>query len=96
MATYIIVNIVFVVVTFIVLRIKVHSPSKKWFAMLLVLLVLTAIFDSMLVYFSIIDYAPEKILGIRIGYAPVEDFFYAIYAALVVPFIWNKLGGRHD
>ncbi len=95
MATYILINIAFLVMTFIVLRVRPHTPSKRWIAVLAALLVLTAIFDSLLVYFSFIDYAPEKILGLRIGHAPVEDFFYAIYAAIVVPLFWNRLGGSH-
>lgn len=95
MATYILINIAFLVVTFVVLRVRPHKPSRQWIIVLGALLVLTAIFDSMLVYFSFIDYAPEKISGITIGYAPIEDFFYAIYAAIIVPLFWNRLGEKH-
>lgn len=96
MATYLLINVLFVIMTAICLRMRLKRPSKKWWVMLLALLVLTAVFDSMLVYFSVIDYAPEKILGIRIGYAPIEDFFYAVYAAMIVPFIWNRRGEKHE
>lgn len=95
MATYLLINCAFLVVTFLMLRIRPHKPSRRWIAVLVVLLILTMIFDSMLVYFSFIDYAPDKILGMRIGFAPVEDFFYAIYAAIIVPLFWNRLGRKN-
>ena len=39
-------------------------------------------------------YDPAKILGVRIGVAPVEDFSYAIVAALALPALWVLLGRR--
>ncbi len=94
MATYLLINCLFVIVTFVLFRIKLVKPSRRWWIVLIALLVLTAVFDSMLVYFEFIDYAPDKILGLSIGYAPIEDFFYAAYAAILVPFIWNKIGDK--
>lgn len=91
MATYIILNIVFLAVVLVLLRVKLHRPSKAWYVTLWSLLILTAVFDSIIVALHIVDYDPEKILGILIGYAPVEDFFYAILAAVVVPILWNRL-----
>lgn len=96
MATYLVINCLFVVATFLLLRVRPRWPSRKWWVVLIALIVLTAVFDSMLVYFSFIDYAPDKILGISIGYAPVEDFFYAIYSAIIVPLLWNRFGGNRD
>jgi len=89
-------NLVFATVTLALLRVRPRWPSKIWWIMLGSLLLLTAVFDSLMVYFAMIDYDPTKILGIRVGLAPIEDFFYAIYAAIIVPFIWNKLGRKHD
>lgn len=94
MATYLLMNVVFVAATFVLLRVGWHRPSRRWWVMLAALLLLTAVFDSLLVVLSFIDYSPDKILGIRIGWAPVEDFFYAIYAAIVVPLLWNRFGGK--
>lgn len=96
MATYLLMNIIFAAATLALLRVRPRRPSRVWWIMLTALLVLTAVFDSLMVYFAMIDYDPAKILGIRIGLAPIEDFFYAIYAAIIVPFIWNKLGRKHD
>lgn len=98
MATYLLVNIIFMLLMLAFVRIGIHTPSKKWWVLLAVLLVLTAIFDSVLVYFQVVGYDLDKILGVYIGYAPVEDFFYAIFAAIVVPWAWNNFGGDnvHD
>lgn len=94
MATYFLINCVFVLVTFVLLRVTWRRPTRTWWMMLIALVVLTAVFDSLLVLLSFIDYAPDKISGIRIGAAPIEDFFYAIYAAIIVPLLWQRFGRK--
>lgn len=96
MATYLIVNIVFMVLALMFVRVGWRKPSKKWWVMFAALFVLTAIFDSILVYFGVVGYDPDKILGVYIGYAPIEDFFYALFAAIIVPWAWQRSGGSHD
>ena len=61
---------------------------------LVVLVALTAVFDTAIVGSGIVAYDPAKILGVRIGVAPVEDFSYAIVAALALPALWILLGRR--
>ncbi len=61
---------------------------------LAVLLVLTAVFDNVIVGSGIVAYDEARILGIRLGVAPVEDFSYAIVAALALPALWLLLGRR--
>jgi hypothetical protein len=41
-----------------------------------------------------VAYDPAKILGIMVGFAPVEDFAYAIVAIVLVPVIWNATAKR--
>ena len=53
---------------------------------------MTAVFDNLIIMAGIVDYDPAKILGIYIYQAPVEDFFYAVLAAILVPTLWNKIG----
>jgi len=36
------------------------------------------------------------LLGITIGTAPIEDFFYAIAASVIVPTIWMKLSFKKE
>lgn len=59
-----------------------------------VLLVTTAVFDSVIVGTGIVAYDPSRILGLRIGAAPVEDFAYPIAAGLALPAIWHLLAPR--
>ena len=60
----------------------------------LVLLATTALGDSLIVGSGIVAYDPTKILGLRVGFAPVEDFAYAIVAVVLVPVIWNATAKR--
>jgi lycopene cyclase domain-containing protein len=63
---------------------------------LAVLLVLTAVFDTVIVGTGIVAYDPARILGLRIGTAPVEDFAYPVAAALALPALWTLLGPRRE
>jgi lycopene cyclase domain-containing protein len=58
------------------------------------LLVMTAIFDNVLVGVHIVSYDPELITGAVIGVAPVEDFSYAIAAVVLLPCLWALLAPR--
>jgi len=55
-------------------------------------LVLTAVFDNVLVGTGIVAYDPRLISGAFVGVAPVEDFAYAIAAVLLLPSLWRLLG----
>ena len=55
------------------------------------LVVVTAIFDNVLVGVHIVSYDPDLITGIRLGVAPVEDFSYAIAAVVLLPCLWSLL-----
>lgn len=56
--------------------------------------ILTAIFDSLIIALSIVDYDSSKILGINILNAPIEDFAYTIAAVILVPSLWTYLDGK--
>lgn len=88
--TYLLLNIIFL---FIVMSILVLSRKLRWNSAMtwtmIVLIVATAIFDSLIVGVEIVAYDEAKILGLRVGQAPIEDFFYAILAGIIIPTIWN-------
>ncbi|RAX49473.1 lycopene cyclase domain-containing protein [Arthrobacter sp. AQ5-05] len=63
---------------------------------LAVLLVLTAVFDNVMIGSGLFDYNSQTLLGIRVGLAPLEDFSYPFCAALVVPALWWLAGGSHS
>ncbi len=52
-----------------------------------VLVVLTAIFDNLMIAADLFTYPEDLISGIRIGLAPIEDFSYPVAAAFLVPAI---------
>lgn len=56
---------------------------------LLLLLSLTAIFDSLIIQSGIVAYDLQKILGFYIWKAPVEDFAYAFASALLTSLLWE-------
>jgi lycopene cyclase domain-containing protein len=61
---------------------------------LVVLVALTAVFDNVIVGTGIVAYDGSRILGVRLGVAPVEDFSYTVVAALALPALWVLLGRR--
>ena len=73
---------------------KLRRPTRTWWLTLAIIVALTAIFDPIIIALGIVDYDPSKILGILWFGAPIEDFFYALYAVTIVPMIWNRLGER--
>jgi lycopene cyclase domain-containing protein len=62
---------------------------------LVVVLLLTAVFDNVLIRLGIVGYDPASISGVRLGVAPVEDFAYAIAAAVGLPSLWILLRREH-
>jgi lycopene cyclase domain-containing protein len=55
------------------------------------LLVGTAVFDNLIIWSGLVAYDESRILGIRIGLAPIEDFLYAIAAVMVAASLWHVL-----
>lgn len=92
MATYLILNIAVLTVVAVLLGMMPRRPSKAWIFTFVILLVLTLVFDNILIWLDMFSYAADKILGIHIFMAPIEDFMYAILAVILIPAVWHKLG----
>jgi len=60
----------------------------------LILLAMTAVFDSVIVGYGLTVYDPETILGVYVGAAPIEDFGYTVAAVMIMPTLWTVLGRR--
>ena len=56
-------------------------------------LVLTAVFDNIMIGVGLVAYDADLISGWFVGLAPVEDFAYPVAAALLLPALWSLLGG---
>lgn len=48
------------------------------------LLVITAVFDNLIIGLGIVAYDEALISGIKIGLAPIEDFAYSLAAPLII------------
>jgi len=60
---------------------------------LVVVLLLTSVFDNIMIGVGLVDYDPALISGFFVGIAPLEDFAYPVAAALLLPAAWSLLGG---
>ena len=58
---------------------------------LLPMLILTAVFDNLIILAGIVDYDATKLMGIYVGVVPIEDFAYTVVAVLLVPGIWKAV-----
>jgi len=59
-----------------------------------VLLVMTAVFDNVMISIGLVAYNGSLISGAFIGIAPLEDFAYAIAAIIGLPSLWVLLERR--
>ena len=69
-------------------------PVKPLFGAAIVMLTMTLVFDNLIIGTGIVDYDPEKISGIRLGFAPIEDFAYTLVALVLVPSLFNFLRSK--
>lgn len=95
-ATYFIVNSIILGIALLFLWPWMKQSRESLFVLSIHILVLTAVFDSLIVWSGIVAYDSTKILGLRVGVAPIEDFFYAIAAILIVPALWKLFGKRKE
>jgi len=58
------------------------------------LLATTAIFDNVMIGIGLVAYNPARIMGIYVGSAPLEDFSYALAAAIILPALWVLIPER--
>ncbi|WP_181133418.1 lycopene cyclase domain-containing protein [Rathayibacter sp. AY2B7] len=96
--TYLLLNAVFLAVVLVLLLLALRRRVLRLpvvLGTLAVLLVMTAVFDNIMIGVGLlVAYDDDLISGIRIGVAPIEDFAYAIAAALALPALWVLLPSR--
>lgn len=72
-----------------------RAPSYRGIGLAaIVVLILTAVFDNVLVGTGIVGYDPALISGAKIGVAPLEDFAYAVAGLVLLPSLWTLLTPR--
>jgi lycopene cyclase domain-containing protein len=70
------------------------SPFARMAVTLIVVLGMTAVFDNLMIAVGLFGYNPDVISGAFVGLAPLEDFAYAIAAAVLLPGLWLLLPAR--
>ena len=71
-----------------------YLPLRPVAKAAIVMLGLTLVFDNLIIATGIVDYDLEKILGLRLGVAPIEDFAYTLVALVLVPSVFNLLRSK--
>ena len=96
--TYWALNAIFLAAVAAVAVVAVLSKrGPRWASVGLVLgvvLLMTAVFDNVMIGVGLVGYDEAKISGLFIGIAPLEDFAYAIAAVVGLPSLWVLLGSR--
>lgn len=59
-----------------------------------VVLILTAVFDNLMISSGLMRYAAATLSGVYIGLAPLEDFAYPAAGAMLLPSLWFLFGKR--
>ncbi|MBM9458922.1 lycopene cyclase domain-containing protein [Nocardioides sp. zg-536] len=78
-----------------------HRPGVRWWRAtgltMLSLLVLTVVFDNVMIAADLFRYSEEHLLGLHVGLAPIEDLAWPLAAGLGLPAVQLLLtGGRED
>lgn len=74
-------------------RIRLRTVLPTLSISLVVILLLTAIFDNVMIASGLFDYGNQTLLGIHLGLAPLEDFTYPVCVVLFAPALWWLTGG---
>ncbi|KAF2414366.1 lycopene cyclase [Microbacterium sp. B35-04] len=97
--TYPLIVVPFVVITVVLVLLTARRPrfSQRMTASALaagILVILTAVFDNLMIAAGLFTYPESLISGVRIGLAPIEDFAYPLCAAFLVPAVFTLLRAR--
>jgi lycopene cyclase domain-containing protein len=75
-----------------------RRPGRRWWAATgltaLALVVLTAVFDSLMIAADLFRFDESALSGIHVGLAPLEDFAWPLAAVAVVPSVVLLLSPR--
>lgn len=88
--------VVVAVVAAVVVARRADGHPAGWRAVVLAavaLLVLTTVFDNLMIASGLFAYSDAHISGVRLGLAPIEDFAYPLAGVILLPALWSLLGG---
>ena len=98
--TYWVLNAIFLgVVALVAVAAVLTRRAPRWLNVGLtagVLLVMTAVFDNVMIGIGLVGYNADLISGVFVGIAPLEDFAYAVAAVILLPALWTLLPTRQS
>ncbi|STC69217.1 lycopene cyclase domain-containing protein [Corynebacterium pilosum] len=89
--TYLLISLPFLLVAIIVCARRWRRYPRQGAVTAIVLatvLILTVIFDNLMIAFGNVAYGEDQNLGIYLGLVPIEDLFYPIFAGLIITAVW--------
>lgn len=87
-------NAIFLFIAALIFAIALWRSKRRYLVgvavtiSIMVLVVLTVIFDNIMIASGLFDYGGQTLNGLRIGLAPIEDFAYPIGGALLLSGLW--------
>jgi lycopene cyclase domain-containing protein len=69
--------------------IRKQLRARPLFITGVVMLLLTLIFDNVIIGTGIVAYDQSKLSGIMLGFAPIEDFAYTLVALVLTPSLFE-------
>jgi lycopene cyclase domain-containing protein len=83
--------------TALLLATVLRRPGRDWWVAtgitLVALLVLTVVFDNLMIAVDLFRYRDDQVSGVSVGLAPVEDLAWPVAAALGLPALGLLLEG---
>ena len=90
---YLAINLVFTLLAATAVFTRLASLQvRAWFTSLLVVGLLTLVFDNVIVGLEIVGYNSAFISGLKLGFAPIEDFGYLLTGSVLIPALWQRFG----
>ncbi|MEO6941477.1 MAG: lycopene cyclase domain-containing protein [Terrimesophilobacter sp.] len=78
--------------------VRVRQLVRTWWVPMVItgiaLLVLTAVFDNIMIALGFMVYSDSHVTGLSIGLAPLEDFSYPVAGLILLPALWLLCGRR--
>jgi lycopene cyclase domain-containing protein len=89
--TYLALNLVFMLVAFVsLILISRKNPWRAIGFTMIWMILMTLVFDNVIIALGIVGYDENKISGLLLGLAPIEDFSYTVVSVLAVGILWHK------
>lgn len=89
--TYVAISLPFLIAAAIIAILRWRTYPRQASVVCIVLtvvLILTVIFDNIMIAYGNVAYGDEHNLGIYLGLVPIEDLFYPIFAGLIITAVW--------